>query len=90
MHEASLINDFMKRLQQLAVNEQTGHITRINVWLGALSHMSASHFTDHFKLAAKGTAAEHAILNITRSDNIKHPDAQHIILESVEFEDETA
>lgn len=90
MHEASLINDFMKRLQQLAVNEQTGNITRIHVWLGALSQMSASHFTDHFRLAAKGSAAEHAILDITLSDNIEHPDAQHIILESVEFEDEMA
>jgi len=87
MHEASLINDLIRRVERLADEQNAGRIAAVHVWLGALSHMSKPHFIDHFKLAAKGSVAEHAVLNITASTEIDHSDAQHIILESVEFED---
>jgi len=88
MHEASLINDLIRRIEQLADGQKGNRISAVHVWLGALSHMSKSHFVDHFKLAANGSVAGHALLNITVSTEITHPDAQHIILESVEFEHE--
>jgi hydrogenase nickel incorporation protein HypA/HybF len=88
MHEASLINDLIRRIERLADEQNTGRIAAVHVWLGALSHMSKPHFIDHFKLAANASVAEHAVLNITVSSDINHPNAQHIVLESVEFEDE--
>jgi len=86
MHEASLINDFMRRLGEVAANNQSDRISSISVRLGALCHISKAHFVEHFNHAAKGSAAEHAFLHITVSDDPHHPDAQHVILESIELE----
>jgi hydrogenase nickel incorporation protein HypA/HybF len=89
MHEASLINDLIRRIEQLANEQKGSRISAVHIWLGALSHMSKSHFVDHFELAANGGVAGNAVLNIMVSTEINHPNAQHIILESVEFEHES-
>lgn len=86
MHEASLINDLMSRIQQIAEAEDAKRIVGVSVWLGALSHMSESHFHENFQQAARGTIAESAKLDITLSTDDEHPDAQSIRLESVDIE----
>lgn len=86
MHEASLMTDLMHQLQKIADTEKAERITEVHVWLGALSHMSREHFTEHFETAAKGTIAEGANLKITVSDDPDDPNAQTIILEGVEVE----
>ena len=86
MHEASLMRDLMRRIQAVAANEGGGRIVRVEVWLGALSHMSESHFREHFDQAAAGTVAEGAALAVTVSDAYDDPDAQAILLRSVELE----
>ena len=48
MHEASLMKNLMRRLDEIASAENAKRITGVSVWLGALSHMSASHFAEHF------------------------------------------
>ena len=86
MHEASLMNDLMRKLDEIASTEQAKKITGITVWLGALSHMSAEHFAEHFEQAAAGTLAEGARLDVTVSEDTDHEQAQDIRLESVEIE----
>jgi hydrogenase nickel incorporation protein HypA/HybF len=87
MHEASLMKDLMRKLDEITANEQAGKIVGISVWLGALSHMSAAHFAEHFEQAAAGTRAEGAKLTLTVSDDLDDAHAQDIRLESVEVED---
>lgn len=86
MHEASLMKDLMNRLYKVAETEDAVRITAIQVWLGALSHMSREHFTEHFNDAARGSIAENAELKITVSEDTEDPNAQSILLEGVEVE----
>lgn len=87
MHEASLMNDLMHRIASIADQESASRVTGIEVWLGALSHMSAEHFREHFDECARGSLAEGACLSIECSEDIHHPDAQTILLRSIEVED---
>jgi hydrogenase nickel incorporation protein HypA/HybF len=86
MHEASLIADLMGRIEEIARTEGAKRVIGVSVWLGALSHMSEAHFTEHFERAATGSVAEGARLDITVSTDTGHADAQDLRLESVEVE----
>lgn len=86
MHEASLMKGLMYRIQEIAAQESAVRVTGISVWLGALSHMSQQHFTEHFEQAAAGGIAEGANLTIEESHDANHPQAQDILLKSVEIE----
>ena len=83
MHEASLMKNLMRRLDEIASAENAKRITGVSVWLGALSHMSASHFAEHFEESSVGTIAEGAKLDVTVSDDPKDPNAQEILVRSV-------
>ena len=86
MHEASLMANLMRRIDEIARVERARRVVAASVWLGALSHMSAEHFTEHFERAAVGTFAEGARLTITVSDEPGHANAQDLMLESIEVE----
>ncbi|MCR9074156.1 MAG: hydrogenase maturation nickel metallochaperone HypA [Alphaproteobacteria bacterium] len=86
MHEASLIAAMMTRIERLASAENARRVTGVTVWLGALSHMSEAHFMEHFREAAADTIAEGAALAVTVSNDIHHPNAQDVVIESVEVE----
>jgi hydrogenase nickel incorporation protein HypA/HybF len=86
MHEASLMADLMHRIEELARAENGQRVVGVSVWLGALSHMSESHFVEHFERAAAGTLAEGAQLDVTVSTDTGHTNAQDLVLESIEVE----
>jgi hydrogenase nickel incorporation protein HypA/HybF len=86
MHEASLMAGLMRRIDEIGRSEGARRIVGVSVWLGALSHLSAEHFTEHFVEASAGTIAEGARLDIAVSDDTGHANAQDILLESVEVE----
>lgn len=86
MHEASLMANLMRRLDEIAKAERARRVVGLSVWLGALSHLSAEHFAEHFEQAAAGTIAEGAQLDVMVSDDLQDADAQEIVLESVEVE----
>ena len=86
MHEASLIANLMRRIEAVAKVERARRIVAASVWLGALSHMSAEHFVEHFERAAAGTVAEGARLDVTVSDDLGDANAQNLMLESVAVE----
>ncbi len=84
MHEASLMRGLMRKIQEVAASEGATGIIAVEVWLGALSHMSKAHFAEHFAQASAGTMAEGARLDVTLSADTGHPNAQDILLVSVE------
>jgi len=87
MHEMSLINDLVNKIESIAKEQNASHITKATVRLGALSHISADHFRGHFVDGTKGTVAEGAELDIEVSDDLKDPNAQDILLLSVDVEE---
>ena len=84
MHEHSLMNNLMSKILILAEKEQAAAVTKVSVKLGALSHMSPEHFKEHFNISAKGTIAEHATLETEESHDIHDPNAQMILLKSID------
>lgn len=86
MHEASLMTSLMRRIEAAAAIEGARRVVGVTVRLGALSHMSAEHFADHFERAAGGTIAEGARLEVTVSRDTQSAEAQDIRLESIEVE----
>ncbi len=86
MHEMSLINNLMGKIKAIAREQGAERVAGVTVRLGALSHISAGHFREHFIEGARGGIADGAKLTIETSDDIKDPRAQDIMLLSVEVE----
>ncbi len=86
MHELSLIHDLLRKIEQVAREHQASRISGVTVRLGALSHISADHFREHFVEGVSGTLAEGAQLEIEVTDNPNDPHAQDILLVSVDVE----
>ncbi len=84
MHEHSLMNNLMSKIFAIAEKERAVKVTKVSVKLGALSHMSPEHFKEHFDIAAKGTIAENAILDTEECRDIHDPQAQAILLKSID------
>lgn len=89
MHEMSLMRDLIRRIEQLADRENAVCVTAIRLRLGALSHFSPDHFREHFDRVAPGTRADGATLEISTSDDIHDPNAQGVLIESLEVEVES-
>lgn len=87
MHEQSLMNDLMAKIEALVKENKAKRAVSVDVWLGALCHMSPDHFTEHYEESSPGTMAEGAKLNITLSEDINDPNAQQILLRNIEVED---
>jgi hydrogenase nickel incorporation protein HypA/HybF len=86
MHEFSLINDLMRKIDAIAREQGARRVASVKVEFGALSHISADHFREHFEAAATGTIAEGARLDIETLTDERDPQAQDILLDSVEVE----
>lgn len=86
MHEAMLMVNLMHRITEIARAENARRVTGVSVWLGALSHFSVDHFTEHFERASDGTIAEGARLDVMISDDPQDADAQAVVIQSVEVE----
>ncbi|AOS97938.1 hydrogenase nickel incorporation protein HypA [Microbulbifer aggregans] len=87
MHEQSLINDLVAKIQELAAAEN-GRLTMAKLRLGALAHISPEHLREHFDHATAGTSLQGLRLEIRELPDINHPFAQDIILESLEFDND--
>jgi hydrogenase nickel incorporation protein HypA/HybF len=86
VHEQSLIEGLVRRLSEVAAAEGARRVTTVRVWCGALSHFTPEHFREHFERAAAGSLAEGAAVEVELSDDVTHPDAAGVRLESVEVE----
>ncbi len=86
MHEHSLLNDLMRKIDRVVHEQNVDCATKVTIKLGAFSHISPDHFREHFDQAKPGTVAENAILEVYSSDDQSDPMAQEMILESLEVE----
>jgi hydrogenase nickel incorporation protein HypA/HybF len=85
MHESGVIRDLVHRLEVAARDAEADGIAGVTVWLGALSQMSAEHFREHFTTEARGTVAEGAALTLEVSDDFTDPEAQSVVLRSIDL-----
>lgn len=86
MHEASLTAGLLRQIETIARAEGARRVTGLKLSIGALSHLGAEHFAEHFARAAEGTLAEGARLEIAVSDDLKDANAAEVRIETVELE----
>jgi hydrogenase nickel incorporation protein HypA/HybF len=86
VHEKALMDDLIRKLEAEARSEGARRVTRIRVRLGALSHFTEAHFREHFEDAARGTVAEGAEVEAELRTDPTEPEAQGVVLESIEVE----
>jgi hydrogenase nickel incorporation protein HypA/HybF len=84
MHEKGITEALVKKVLALAEQENAVRVTKVSVKLGALSHMSPSHFKEHFDIAAQGTIAEEAAIEAEASEDMDEPNAHLILLKSID------
>jgi hydrogenase nickel incorporation protein HypA/HybF len=87
MHEMALLADLLKQVEKIARKEGAKRVTKLHIQLGALSHISPEHLREHFDHESKGTVAEGATLEISQEEDIHDPNAQEIILKSLDVDD---
>jgi len=87
MHETALMRDVVRRIEDIARATGARRITGAKIWLGALSHLSADHFREHYAIEAQGSIAAGASLAIEVSHDLGDPNAQNVRLESVDFDE---
>ena len=85
MHEALLMNDLIRKIEAVAREQNARRVVGIKVRLGALAHMSAHRFREHFAVASQGMLAQGAKLNLDVHADATALQAQEILLESVEI-----
>lgn len=86
MHEMSLMSDLLSKIDHLARQNGAQQVVAVRVWLGALSHISAAHFREHFEAGTRGTVAEGAVLEVETSEDVEDPNAQDILLKSIDVD----
>lgn len=86
MHELTLLADLMKKIDSVVREQQAERATKVTVRLGALAHISAGHFREHFDQSKVGTVAENAELEVITETDETDPNAQEILLDSLEVE----
>jgi hydrogenase nickel incorporation protein HypA/HybF len=87
MHEQALMRDLIERVVELAESEGATGVTKVSVRLGALSHFTPEHFREHFLDSSRGTIAEGAHVEAVLETSTIDPNAQGVLLESVELEE---
>ena len=87
MHEMSLMADLFRKIEAIATDENAKRVTRVRVKLGALAHITPDHFREHFEQAAAGTVAEGAQLDVEALTDESDPNAQDILLDSVDVDE---
>lgn len=85
MHEEAMVRDLVRKVEEVARSEGSPRVTRVHLWVGALSHLTAGGLRDRWPLATQRTAAEGSALDLTVSNDPNDPRSTEVILESVDL-----
>lgn len=86
MHETGIVRDLVRRIERAAWEAHADRVAAVHVWLGAMSQFSPTHFREHFDDEARGTIAEGAALEIEVSQDVRHPQAQSVMMQSLDLD----
>lgn len=85
MHEEAVLQDLARKIREVAAQEGEARITRVELWVGTLSHLTESVLRQEWPRVTEGGPAEGAALDATFSTDPFDPRAQSVILVSVAF-----
>lgn len=87
MHEEALLKDLLGKVEAVARESGAARVLVVHLWVGALAHLSDDQLGERWALAARGTVAEGARLEIERSGDLDDPRATGFVLRSLEVRD---
>jgi len=86
MHEEAVLHDLLRKVDEVARANGAPRILRVKLWVGALSHFSATSLRERWTLAVPGTVVEGAQLELEVSEDRSDPRAQGVVLVSLDAE----
>jgi hydrogenase nickel incorporation protein HypA/HybF len=88
MHEEALFRDLRRKLLEAGETPGLRRVTRVRIWIGALSHVGEPRLREEWPRLTAGTRAEGAALVVTLSDDLTDPRSQGVVLESLDVDAE--
>ena len=82
----SLLADLFRKIESIAKEQGAHRVTKVQLELGVMAHISPEHLREHFERAALGTVADNAELVIELNEDPNNPQAQSILLKSVDVQ----
>ena len=86
MHETGIVRDLVAKVTEAGREAGAVRVARVDIWLGALSQFAPEHFREHFDEEVRGTIAQGTALGIETSIDIDDPNAQSVMIRSLELE----
>jgi hydrogenase nickel incorporation protein HypA/HybF len=90
VHEASLLRDLRRKLDELGRGDGIERIIRVRLKVGALSHVSPELLRERWRELVAGSPAGDAALEIESSADPAAPGAQDIVLTEVVVTERTS
>jgi Zn finger protein HypA/HybF involved in hydrogenase expression len=87
MHEASLIANLLRHVNDVARAHRARRVVVIRLKVGPWSHCSPEHLQAHFAYAARDTIAAEARLEVEVVSAMAASWAQDVLLDSIEVEE---
>jgi hydrogenase nickel incorporation protein HypA/HybF len=84
MHEQAMYRDLLRKVTEVAQDERAGRVTRVRLWVGALSHLTEPQLLAQWPEVTRGTVAEGATLEVQVSSDPDDPRAQSVVLTSLD------
>jgi hydrogenase nickel incorporation protein HypA/HybF len=84
MHEEALLRDLLRKVDEVARANGAVHVTRIQLWVGALSHFSEAALRERWSLATRETNLQGSRLEVEMSTDPHDPQADGVVLRSVD------
>jgi len=86
MHEQAMYRDLLRKIAEVSAAEKVRRVTRVRLWVGALSHLTEPNLREQWPHVTRGTVAEGALLEVEVSSDPGDPRAQGIVLSSLDVE----
>ena len=87
MHEEAILNDLVRKVEEIARANGSPRVGRVRVWVGALAHLSEDQAQYRWATLTQGTAAEGSRLEIELSSVLADPQATGVVLRSLDAEE---
>ena len=88
MHEQALVRDLLREVDRVADRHPGATVRRVEVWVGALAHLTEDGFRAIWSEASRGTAAAGAELAVELSNDRTDPRAQGVVLARLVVDDD--
>jgi hydrogenase nickel incorporation protein HypA/HybF len=86
MHEEALLREIREKIVEVAKANGAKRVTKVRLWIGALSEIPGDHMKEEWPRTVDGTIAEGATLDVESSKDIHDPRASDIIVTSLDID----